>query len=255
VAGTNQHMPRLGWVEAPPDPRTLRLAAYTTPALPPPPKTINWYGKVRQWPVLGNDQIGDCVIVSCSHHIQGWSAYTGAEVLVAQPDVVRAYSAVSGYDPATGANDDGCRILDALNLWRATGIGGRTIGAYVRVNHQDLAEVRAAAYLFGGLIIAARLPKAAAAQFRTRRMWSVTGGPNGRAGSWGGHAMHLAGADPRGFTVSTWGSTQHLTVGWWKTYVAEAYAVIGPEWVADTGLSPSGLNMAALVADLHAITS
>ena len=45
--------------------------------------------------------------------------------------VVAAYSAITGYNPSTGANDNGAVEIDVLNYWRQTGIAGHKIGAYV----------------------------------------------------------------------------------------------------------------------------
>jgi hypothetical protein len=247
----------LGWQPGPADPRTLRLAAYTTPELPEPPPAVNWTKQVRTWPLYRNNMIGDCVPVSCAHLVQGWTRNaSGAEHVIGEDDVVRAYSAISGYDPATGANDHGCRSLDALNYWRNTGIGGRSIAAYMRLDHLDLAEVRTAIHLFGGVFLAAQLPRAADAQFDARQTWTVQRGPAGRRGSWGGHAMRCGAYGTKGVTVSTWGRTQTATWGWWNAYAAEAYAVVSTDWLdAAGGRNPLGIDLDAMVADLRRITS
>lgn len=248
---------RLGRKPGPEDPRTLRLATYTTPELLTPPPSLNWMRKVREWPLLGNDRMGNCVFVSCAHLVQGWTAYArGAEYRIPQGEVVAAYSTVTGYDPRSGRNDNGTRTLDALNFWRRTGIGGRKIVAYVKLDHHDHAEVRTAAHLFGGIYIAADLPLAADDQFRRRKRWTVQSGSRGRRGSWGGHAMHLGAYGPTGYSVTTWGRTQSLTTGWWNAYVDEAFAVISEDWLDQAGgLNPNGFDVDAMLADLRRITT
>jgi hypothetical protein len=42
------------------DDRTLRFAKYTVAGLAPPPTKANYYGKVKNWPMMGNDNYGDC---------------------------------------------------------------------------------------------------------------------------------------------------------------------------------------------------
>lgn len=236
------------------DPRTLRLAVYTTGDLPKPPAWVNWLSKVEGWPLYGNDRIGDCEPAACAHLIEAWSTYAGAPARVADEDVVGAYSAVSGYDPTSGEHDDGVRSLDMLNHWRRNGIGGHHITAYVSVNVRDHHEVRAATHLFGGLLLGIDMPLSAAVQTRLGHTWRHIDGDNGRPGSWGGHAVHLGAYDARSLTCTTWGRTQRMDWRFWDAYVVEAYAIASPQWInTATGAAPVGLNLAALLDDLHHI--
>ncbi len=247
---------QLGWKPGPPDPRTLKLDTYTTPDLPKPPDTSDWM-KNQKWPLLGNDRISNCVFVSTAHLVQGWTAHAqGAPVFIPQSDVVAAYSKVTGYDPRTGRNDNGTRSLDALNYWRKTGIGGRKIAAYVKVDHRNDEAVKSAMHLFGGLYIAAQLPLAAQTQMNKGRTWTPTGGSAGRRGSWGGHAMRMGAYGKTGFSVSTWGRVPRASWVWWDAYVAEAFAVVSHDWLDKAGgVSPLGFNIDALLSDLRAITT
>lgn len=248
---------QLGWRKGPDDPRTLRLETYTTPDLPAPPTSADWTKQATSWPMLGNDRISDCVLVSCAHLVQGWTTYAAAApALIPERDVVAAYSAVTGYDPRTGANDDGTRSLDALNYWRKKGIGGHKIVAYVKVDHRNDEAVRSAMHLFGGLYIAAQLPRAAQTQFEQRKTWTPTGGSSGRRGSWGGHAMRMGSYGRTGFTVSTWGRVQRATWLWWDTYVAETFAIVSTDWLDSVGGSnPLGFDLETMLADLRSITT
>jgi hypothetical protein len=247
---------KLGRQESVPDPRTLRLAAYAAPAMPAAPSAVDWLGRVKTWPLYRNDEIGDCEVVSCAHLVKGWTAYAGAEIEVAEADVITAYSQITGYDPRTGTPDPGIRSLDMLNHWRKNGVGGHRIAAYVEVDVRNLDEVRQAVHLFGGLLIGADMPLAAAAQTRRRETWKPVATSAGTPGSWGGHAMHLGAYGPRGLTVTTWGRTQRLTWGWWQRYVVEAYAIVSPDWLgAASGRTPTGLALDVLLADLQRITA
>lgn len=246
---------KLGWRKGPEDPRTLKLSHYLTVDLEPAPTSVNWAGAVAKWPMLGNDRVGDCVPVSYAHHVQNWSTVANKPVLIAERDVVKAYSAISGYDPRTGRNDVGCESIPALNYWRRVGIGGRKLTAYVQINHRDHDEVKTGMHLFGGLCIAALLPIDSERQFDRRQTWVPTRGRTGRKGSLGGHAMHCGAYDDSELIVATWARTQKLTWSWWDAYVVEAYAAVSVEWLTADGKSPTGLNLDGLLADLKKIGS
>lgn len=247
---------RLGRVPAPRDLRNLRLAAYIPPDLPPPPRRVDYLSRVAEWPMYRNDAIGDCEVCACAHAEQSLSLYgAGREVAVAEPDVVAAYSALTGYNPATGQPDPGIRSLDMLGYWRTTGIGGRKITAYVEVDVDNINQVKTALHLAGALLVGIDMPLSAGHQFVRHQTWTAARGPRAKAGSWGGHAVHCGQFDGRGITCTTWGRTQRMTWGFWNAYVAEAFAPISLDWLTAAGTTPTGLNLDALLADLHRITS
>lgn len=245
---------RLGWVKGPDDPRTLKLATYTTADLPEAPPTSDYMTKILKWPILGNDRYGDCVLVATAHLTQGWTTYASEPVLIPEKDVLAAYSAITGFDPRTGRNDNGTNSLDALSFWRKRGIGGRKIAAYVQLDHRNPAEVKTALHLFSGVYIAAQLPLAADTQFRQRKPWTPTAGANGKVGSWGGHALRLGSYDADGITVSTWGRAQKASWAWWAKYGAESFAVLSTDQLNSAGLSLLGFDLAGLRNDLANIT-
>lgn len=249
---------KLGWRRVPTDHRNLRLSSYAVPGAPTVvPASADWMSKDKTWPILGNDRIGDCVFVAMAHLIQAWTMYAaGAEVLIPQRQVVDAYSAVTGYDPVTGAHDDGAISTQALNYWRRVGIGGHKIAAYLQVDHRNENEVRAATSLFGGLFVAASMPLSAGDQFAAYKTWTPGRGTRGRAGSWGGHAMHMGRYDTTGPTMSTWGRAQKATWAWFDAYVDEVYAVASLDFTAAaTGTNPLGFDLTRMITDLRTIVT
>ena len=89
--------------------------------------------------MMHNDTIGDCTCAAAGHLVMEWTANVGAETTPADADILAAYSAITGYDPKTGANDNGAVETDVLNYWRKTGIAGHKIMAYAALepgNHQ-----------------------------------------------------------------------------------------------------------------------
>lgn len=239
------------------DPRTLRFARYVLPsALPPLPQWVRWSQSARDaWGMMLNDTIGDCTCASAGHAIQAWTANHGAEVTLPDASILSAYQAVSGYNPATGANDNGAVEIDVLNYWRNTGIGGHRIGAYVTLQPRDVREVKEAIYLFGGVYIGVALPAAAQGQ----AVWKAPhfrfdfGHPAWQPGSWGGHAVFCIDYDAQYVTCVTWGQLLKMDWAFFTTYCEEAYGIISPEWVNDATKAPNGFDAKALIEDLNAL--
>ncbi len=244
---------RLGKTPARYDSRTLQLAHYLKPGvLPAPPATSNWAAKVRSWPMMGNDRIGDCTIAAAGHCIEEWTTDAGKPVVVPDPEIVAAYSAVAGYNPVTGQHDTGANELDVLNYWRRTGVGGHRIRAYVSLEPGNLDHVRDAVSIFGNCYIGLALPVTA----QTQRVWSVPPGGAvgpGAPGSWGGHAVPVVAYDSRELTVVTWGALKRMTWGFWAAYCDEAYALLSDDFLT-ADKTPAGIDLATLEADLHQVT-
>lgn len=238
---------RLGKGPVKEDPRTLMLSKYVG-AVTPPPASVDYLTGVPAWGMFKNDTLGDCTCATTGHYVQQWT-YDAAknEVTISDSDIVVAYSAVSGYDPQTGANDNGAVELDVLNYWHKTGVGGHKIAAFVKVTPSNHDQVKQAVNLFGGVYIGLGLP--ISAQNQVGSLWTVTTGADAEVGSWGGHAVHVGAYDADGPTVITWGAPQKMTWEFWDKYVDEAYAVLSEDWLND-GKDPQGLDLATLTTDL-----
>ena len=242
------------------DPRTLRLAKYTA-ALNPPPAFCNWTKKITSWPMMLNDQLGDCTCACAGHMIEQWTGELNAGRAITPPDsaILTTYEAVGGYVPGDPSTDNGAVILDVLNYWRKTGIGGSAPEAY---NHRILAfaslepnnhvDVMDSIYIFGNSYIGVQLPLSA----QGASIWEVPPGGatgNGAPGSWGGHAVPIVAYDARGLTVVTWGQLMRMTWPFLDAYCDEAYAVLSTDWLSARGLSLPGFDRAQLEKDLAAI--
>jgi hypothetical protein len=245
---------KLGKAVARHDPRTLLLASYLTPALPAPPASLDISTKVPSWGMMANDQLGDCTCAAAGHLIMEWTANAGKQMVTpTDQQVIAAYSAITGYNPATGANDNGANEVDVLNYWRQTGIAGDQIGAYVALEPANHTHVMDSVYMFEGCYIGVQLPKTAQAQTQNNQPWSVppsgTGG-DGAPGSWGGHAVPVVAYDTRGVTVVTWGALQIMTWSFWATYCDEAYAILSTDYINGNKQAPQGFSLDQLHADL-----
>jgi hypothetical protein len=246
---------KLGKQAARYDPRTLMMASYTTAALPTPPDAYDLTTKMQgPWGMMENDELGDCTCAAAGHLIMEWTANAQAAMVTpTDQQIVDAYSAITGYNPATGANDNGAVELDVLNYWRQQGIAGRKITAFVGLEPANHMHVMDSVFIFGGCYIGLQLPRSAQAQTQNHQPWSVpsqgtTG--DGAPGSWGGHAVPVVAYDARGVTVVTWGLLQLMTWTFWEAYCEEAYAILSPDYLTAGQTNPQGFDLQQLQSDL-----
>jgi len=246
---------KLGKLAARHDPRTLLLASYITAALPTPPASTDLTTKVgSSWGMMDNDQIGDCTCAAAGHLLMEWTANAGKKMFTpSDKQIVAAYSAITGYNPVTGANDNGANEIDVLNYWRQSGIAGHKIGAYAALEPSNHIHIMDSVYIFEGCYIGLSLPVSAQAQVQNHQPWSVPpGGPtgDGQPGSWGGHAVPVVAYDARTLTVVTWGALQAMTWTFWDAYCDEGYAIISNDYLNGQEQAPQGFSLQQLQADL-----
>jgi len=225
-----------------------------TSALPPPPAVVDRASKVSSWPMYGNDTIGDCTCATIGHEVQAWTAFAGNEVTLPESDIIKAYSAISGYNPVTGANDNGANVQDVLNYWRKTGVGGHKIGGFAQLSSLDnMTLAKQCLEIFGTVYLGINVPQSAMNQFNAGEPWSYIGDQN----IVGGHAIpvqrwetHVNGE----IEVVTWGQVQRMTRGFWWNYVEEAWVVFSPDWEEANGETPSGFDLEGLRTAFSAMT-
>jgi hypothetical protein len=231
--------------------KTLWISKYFTDALPPAPESVDWGKNVDPWGMMRNDEVGDCTCATAGHLIMDWTTAEGARYVPPDSDILAAYSDITGYDPATGLNDNGAAELDVLNYWRKTGVSGRKISAFAMVNTRNREHVKASVWMFGGLYIGLALPISAQHQ----DVWDVVPGEDGEVGSWGGHAVPIVGYDADGLTCVTWGSAKRMTWEFFLAYCDEAYAVLSGDWTGIDAKAPNGFDVSQLQKDLKAVAA
>lgn len=219
-----------------------------------------------QFPMYGNDKIGDCTFAGLGHLFGAWTKYAQPmEVIFTDQVILRAYSAVSGYDPTTGTNDSGCTLEEVLRFGRVTGLVDRAgmntispraaplqlhkLDAYAEIRDLSVAGLSRALSVFGGVYVAVDFPQSAQDQFHAGLPWTVNPG----SPILGGHCITLQrvhpGMDMLGFT--TWGAMQPANRAWVHSYVTEAWAAYSADFINPaTGLSPSGLDATRLLTDI-----
>lgn len=247
---------KLGKLEATPDHRDLLFANYLTGA--PLPKRPARFGHAKLLPpnvgMLGNDQYGDCVFASAAHMTMLWNIEAGRKVEFNDECVLQCYGEVTGFDPSTGANDNGTNMREMLNYWRKTGIldaqGNRhKIAGFARIDPGNLEHVFTAMYLFGGVDIGFVVTQDAMDRFRANDIWDIN--PWQQSPVLGGHC--ICPVTLYNFINSyTWGCLQGCTQRFFTRQTDEVYAVLSEEMM-NQGKSPEGFDLSALQSDLSSL--
>ena len=222
----------------------FRLADYVSlSTLPAPAARTNWSSTVREFPMDGNDKIGDCVVAAAAHHDQVISKVAGREYNAAERSVERIYYHL------TGGPDVGLDPAVMFSYWQKTGLTTKhRLLAYARVDFNDEELLAVAGDLFAGYQAAVNLPITAQRQ----DIWdTVALNGNGSPGSWGGHMIYVPDRnDGAPYTCITWGGKKFLTRRFLVDYGELALVAIGSEWRTKT---IRGFDLDHLLADLEKV--
>lgn len=215
------------------------LLRSVTPSLPPIPTHFgHGYDFGRDgWLMLGNgpdDTVspgfqgcGDCAWAGPAH--EEMEAARNAHRPVPQfsgATVVSQYSAYSGYNPQTGANDNGSDVQQVLAWRQDKGLLDNAstaykIGQHVALTPGDLHELWAAAYLFECVGIGATMTTAQMDQFDAGQPWDYVAGSPAE----GGHYIPVMGDNG----LISWGERVGFTRTFYAKQSDEAYAYVDPE--------------------------
>jgi hypothetical protein len=173
----------LGKTPARPGAVKLKMSNYIDRgALPKPPATFGHERLVTRWGMLGNDAAGCCVFSGAGHETMLWNREAGRTAKISTASTLRNYSAVTGYDPNTGANDNGTDMEEAAKYRRKTGLidadgKAHKIGAYVALEPGNLDQLWLASWLFDGVGIGVEFPAQWMDAFNKRNVWDRVSRP------------------------------------------------------------------------------
>lgn len=245
---------KLGKLPARTDAVRLKFATYMTGQLPTPPASFGHDNLVKSFPMFGNDQYGDCVWAGAGHETQIWTAEGGAPATFSNSGILAAYSAVTGFNRNDPNTDQGTDMQAAASYRRKTGIldshrRRHKVGAYVALTPGDLNQLYTAMWLFGAVGIGIEFPAFAMDDFNNRQPWDVS---HHNTKIEGGHYIPVVGHHGL-ISVVTWGREIGMTEAFYQRYNDETIAYLSPEMLTG-GVSLEGFNLAALQADLAAVT-
>ena len=226
-------------------PVCLKLKNYLSPNVTPKP-AVDYTTKAMPCitQMYANDKYGDCGVAGAAHLLGLWSYNDNAPVLASVDEVLSVYFSI------TGGADSGIVLTDLLDKWQNEGLvfGGKLtkIAGRVAIDNTNKTEVMIALDLFGGLYLGAMIPES----------WVQS--PNG--GTWsadysppvGGHCIGGGKYDQSGLWVMTWAGLRFVP---WEVFTStqwfdEVYAILSPNWTNADNLSPGGVDVATLQADL-----
>lgn len=235
-------------------PKTLKLGKYLTGELPVPAEKVYREYKVPEAAkqMYGNDKWGDCVWAMAANALILASCHTGTVVIPTLEEVLAGYTAVTGFDQETGANDNGTAMTDAFEYLRTTGIAGHKILAWAKIDYTNLVHRKIGVDLFGMTLTGVQLPQNAQEQFAAGQPWEVSSHHNKIEG---GHAVLRCGTGSEGDDYWTWAkSDQKASAAWSAKYIDEEYVIITEDWIDQaTGKTPGGFDLATLIADSQAL--
>jgi len=202
---------------------------------------------------LGNDRAGNCAWAGPGHMVNLIGKQVGRSDLVVTADMaIAAYSKYTGYDPVTGANDNGTVLRNVLAAWQKDGLYGTKCLAYALVDQTNRDEIALAAWLGLGLIGGYNLPLASQNQndSQGRPEWFVPPGgfpPGQGPGSWGGHCVYT-----HGDTGNTWGESVVMSQEWVKACCDELWIAVVDATNLANGRVPAGFAWNDFLADVQA---
>jgi hypothetical protein len=193
--------------------------------------------------MLGNDMVGDCTIAGRYHlrMIQRSVAQAGNPLVVTDQQALSDYSAITGYVQGNPSTDNGAAMTDVLTWYK---------DHYVTIDTQNIDMVKAACFLFGGLYIGFAVPQSLADQLNNGQTPTFDMVPGDKP-SGEGHCIDPCGYGRDGFAFASWGTYYRASWDFWTEWVDEAYALVEPDWIKASGVSPSGLDLNGLIADLN----
>jgi hypothetical protein len=225
-------------------------AVFNAVALPSVP-TTPWgrAGLVKDYGMLDNDTLGDCVPAGTDHLIMLRNQVQGTTIDFTNTNVVADYSAMTGYSPYIPFSDQGTDMQAAAAYWQNTGMvdsaGTRhKIDAYVDIQIGYIDEVLLSSWLFVGTGIGVNLPSSAEAQFDANEPWTVVANDSDE----GGHFFPIIDITADGNLVGvTWGKEQVMTKAWLQKYMNFGIGYLSKDILNKvTNLSPNSYNYDAL---------
>ena len=246
---------KLGKKPARHDPRDLLFTHYREPStIQQAPVGFDHTSLVVQpWGIMANDRLGDCAIAGPGHETMLLNAAAGRQVAFTDQNIIDAYSAITGYNPADPNTDQGSDVHQVLDYRAKTGLtdargGNHRIAAYVAVTAGDWTQLLEALYVFECVGIGIQFPGSAMDQFNAGQPWDVP-----ISAFDGGHYIPVV-ARPAAdqVTVITWGAKQLMTRAFYEQCCDEAWCFVSQEDLT-AGKTLEGFDLDELTQDLNAL--
>jgi hypothetical protein len=230
----------------------LKLEEYVTDQPPVVPGAVTLpNASTYRWGMLGNNQIGDCMIAALYHADESFYLRRGLQPYPYQsPECVLLYSQITGYNPNDPSTDQGTDPSVAMAWWRDKGLPGHKILGFGQLPGSS-PHIRRAIWEFGAVIFALALPDD----------WQSMVGPDGVAHFAGstpgdpnnGHAIVANQFDSSGFGIVTWGEEGTQDNAFTQACLEQVFVPLSSEALNQAGVGPAGFNLAQMRQDLPAL--
>jgi hypothetical protein len=204
------------------------------------------YERPIDYQMLGNDSLGLCFEAGIWHQRMTWKAVANAgSPLLATTDLVVAdYSAITGYDPSNPATDQGTDPNEGFAFYKAN----KVLAGYAALDLNNIDQLKGAIYTFGGMGLGIVVPQSMVDQINQGidPTWEFL--PNDKPTNQG-HYIYVSGYGRNGVAIVSWGKVYHARWDFVSRWADQAEALIGLEWLKQSGRAPSGLDLAGLLAD------
>lgn len=209
--------------------------------LPTATLPIDWY-KSFDFPMLGNDNFGDCMYAAGCHGDQTFTGNNGKESTFDEATVISYYKKLSG-------GDNGLDEGQLVGEWEKGLCGQSTASILDAVDfdptNDDLSNL--IVQMFGGFIFMLDVPNKWISEFdgSGNTIWDAPASANSN----NGHGVWINGVDANSNKkVQTWGSSVWLTPEGLKTCDPSAFAVFSTDWFNSQGIAPNGQTYDQLAA-------
>lgn len=230
-----------------PHPGLPRLAARMGLDARVVPDACDWHRAIAiDGDALGNDTHSNCLPCGALRSIQIRRAVAAGDARKPTADEALAlYRAWSGWD-GTDATDIGTASDVAALAWARRGVAWGEqwddIPTIAALDPANVGHIKAAVAFLGPIQLDLNMPAA----WQGATTWTIVSGSWGQPGTWGAHRVCAGRYDQQCLYVVTWGTEVRITWAALATYALNAEASVSRSWLAATGLSPSGLDLAAL---------
>ncbi len=245
----------------------LRLGSFLqrgADGVPTYPAEEDYLASLSNWQMLGNDAVGDCNAVTWANMRRLVTAKLATEYYPTQAQVWQFYQTQNpDFDPngtqstnGPGSSaDQGMDIQTGLEYLQSTGgPDGVKAVAFAKVDHTQMAEVKAALAIFGGLWLGINVLAANQQEFAAGKAWTDVAGSQVE----GGHAI-LGGGYATDIRFITWAQETEFATSFWsgvvqgQPLVEESWVAIWPEHLG-TAAFEQGVDQAQLAADYQELT-
>jgi len=200
-----------------------------------------------------NNRLGCCTIAAKAHEQGVWTGQVNATPDLWTDDQIQAqYSRLGNYEPGDASTDHGCDPCDVLDACCKPGFfpDGSECAGWVQLNTFDPAELQRALFLFEGADVCVYLNDAWIASTTGDGFTWDESAPGDLSD---GHCVDAYGYDSTGLHVCSWGFLGTITYAALQQ-PGMVGVLLSPEVIArGQTKAPTGLDWAALQADLQAI--